>query len=172
MNYPTLFLLSLAALMLASIQTLLASEAGKAAPVCALSAVGDSKPYNLQQFQGKVLYVDFWASWCGPCAKSFPFLNNLNREFKGRGLQIIGINLDEKPDEAKSFLSKYPANFTVAADVGGECAKNFGVEAMPSSYLIDRNGVIRHIHLGFRTGEAEEIKAWVGRLLAENPSGH
>ncbi len=137
-------------------------------PDCVLTATGDSAGYKLKQFQGKVLYVDFWASWCGPCAKSFPFLNHLDHEFKDRGLQVIGINLDEKPGDAQDFLSQYPAQFMIAADAGQQCATDFGVKAMPSSYLVDRSGHIRHIHLGFKAGAAEELKAVVEQLLAEH----
>ena len=79
--------------------------------------------------------------------------------------------MDESPEEAQGFLAKYPAHFTVAADATGQCAKDFGVKAMPSSYLIDRNGVIRQLHLGYRPGEAEEFRTLVEQLLAERQAG-
>jgi peroxiredoxin len=158
-----------AILALIPIQTIRAAEIGGKAPDCALTSINDNQRYDLQQFQGKVLYVDFWASWCPPCAKSFPFLNGLDRDLKGSGLQVIGVNLDQAPEDAKTFLAKYPANFTVAADANEKCAKDFDVKAMPSSYLVDRNGVIRHVHLGFRSGEAEELRALAEQLLAEKP---
>jgi peroxiredoxin len=147
-------------------------ERGHAAPNCSLTPVGNEQRYDLHQFRGKVLYVDFWASWCSPCARSFSFMNELDRESRGRGLQVLGINLDEKPDDAKNFLAKHPANFTVAVDASGRCPQDFGVKAMPSSYLIDRKGIIRHVHLGFRPGEAEKLRVFVEQLLAESPEGH
>lgn len=165
MNQRIIILLCAA---LGFVQTLSAAEQGDAMPDCALTSAGDVTRYNLKQYQGKVLYVDFWASWCGPCAKSFPFLNHLDHEFKERGLQIIGINLDENPGDADAFLAKYPASFKIAADVNQQCAMDFGVKAMPSSYLIDRKGRIRHIHLGFRAGEAEALNVLVEQLLAEH----
>jgi len=146
-----------------------AAEIDSKAPDCALTSLGDTQRHNLQQFHGKVVYVDFWASWCPPCAKSFPFLNALERDFKDRGLQVIGVNLDQSPEDATAFLGEYPADFTVAADAGEQCAMKFDVKAMPSSYLIDRKGVIRHIHLGFRDGAAEELRLAVEQLLAESP---
>ena len=158
-----------ATLALTPLQTLCAAETGSKAPDCLLISINDTQRYNLQQFHGKVLYVDFWASWCPPCAKSFPFLNEMDRDFKDSGLQVIGVNMDQAPDDAKAFLAKYPANFTVASDANEKCAKGFDVQAMPSSYLIDRNGVIRHIHLGFRDGEAKELRALAEQLLAEKP---
>jgi Peroxiredoxin len=160
-----------ATLALAHMQTIMASETGRRAPNCVLTSVGDEHRFDIHQFQGKVLYVDFWASWCSPCAKSFPFLNDLDREFRDRGLQIIGVNLDEERSDAQNFLAKHPANFTVAIKSNKQCAKDFGVKAMPSSYLVDRNGVIRHVHLGFRAGEAKQLRALVEHLLAESPAG-
>lgn len=159
--------LLLTVLTIVSVQTANAVEQGNSVPDCQLKSFADAKTYSLKQLQGKVLYVDFWASWCGPCAKSFPFLNSLNSELKDRGLQIIGINLDENTGDAKDFLAKYPASFSIAADTNEQCAQGFAVKAMPSSYLIDRKGIVRHIHLGFRAGEAEELKLLVEKLLAE-----
>ncbi len=156
-----------AVLAFSPIQAVTALEAGVTAPDCKLSALADAQPLAIQQFRGKVMYVDFWASWCGPCAKSFPFLNELDAEFKARGLQIVGVNMDENAADAQAFLAKYPANFMVASGVDGQCAKDFGVQAMPSSYIIDRKGIVRQVHLGFRAGEAKELKALVERLLAE-----
>jgi thiol-disulfide isomerase/thioredoxin len=149
-------------------QEAIAAGQGDLSPDCQLSAFTDHNPLSLKQWRGQVLYVDFWASWCGPCAKSFPFLNSLNSELKSQGLQVVGVNLDETPADAQGFLAKYPANFTIAADPQGLCAPLFSVQAMPSSYLIDRKGVIRHIHLGFKAGEAEELKQLVIKLLAEH----
>ncbi|MFZ2172267.1 MAG: TlpA disulfide reductase family protein [Methylococcaceae bacterium] len=167
--YQRILVLLCAAMALTPMHQLFAAETGSKAPDCALTSINDAQRYDLQQFHGKVVYVDFWASWCPPCAKSFPFLNDLDRDFKASGLQVIGVNLDQEPEDAKSFLAKYPADFTVAADANEKCARDFNVKAMPSSYLVDRNGVIRHIHLGFRPGEAKEIRILTEQLLAEKP---
>jgi thiol-disulfide isomerase/thioredoxin len=148
-----------------------AVEAGGTMPACNVSPIGETKTEDLQNYKGQVIYVDFWASWCGPCAKSFPFLNEMHEQLKGQGLQIVGVNLDENADDAKTFLAKYPASFTVVADVSKQCAKDFEVKAMPSSYLIDRKGVVHHVHLGFKPGEAKELKLLVEKLLSENVAG-
>jgi len=168
MNQRLLVLLC-AALALIPLHTAVAAEIGSQAPDCALTSINDAQHHDLQQFRGKVVYVDFWASWCPPCAKSFPFLNKLERDFKADGLQVIGVNLDQTPEDATVFLTEYPADFTVTADADQQCATKFEVKAMPSSYLIDRKGVIRHIHLGFRDGAAEELRLAVEQLLAEAP---
>ena len=152
--------------------TLSAAESGNPAPECTLSTFDAQQAVNIQGFQGQVLYVDFWASWCGPCAKSFPFLNKMHHELKDKGLQIVGVNLDENLEDAKGFLAKYPADFTVVTDPGEQCAKRFDVKAMPSSYLIDRKGIVRHVHLGFRSGESEDLRLLIEQLLAETSESH
>ncbi len=157
----------LCALALAAYGTASGLETGHAAPNCALASFGTEQPPDVSQFRGKVVYVDFWASWCGPCAQSFPFMNDLDREFRGKGLQVLGISVDQKPDDAKKFLGKHPADFTVALDSGGQCPRSFEVQGMPSSYLIDRNGIVRYVHLGFRQGDAETIRSKIETLLAE-----
>lgn len=145
-----------------------ATEINRAAPDCALTSITDTQRHNLQQLKGKVVYVDFWASWCGPCAQSFPFMNDLDHEFKTKGLHVLAVNLDENPADAQAFLVQHPTKFNVATDAEQQCAKAFSLKAMPSSYLIDRNGVIRHEHMGFRAGEAEQVKTLIKQLLAEN----
>ncbi|MFH0351803.1 MAG: TlpA family protein disulfide reductase [Chromatiales bacterium] len=160
-----------AVLAFAAVSNSGSAEIGRAAPNCTFTPVGGAQPYDMQRFRGKVLYVDFWASWCPPCARSFPFMNALDRELRDRGLQVLGINLDEDPEDAKRFLEKYPASFTVVSATGGQCPQDYGVTAMPSSYLVDRHGVIRYVHLGFRAGEAEQLRARVEALLAESTGG-
>ncbi len=140
---------------------------GKPAPGCTLTSFAGAEPRDLLHFKGKVVYVDFWASWCGPCAQSFPYMNKLHREYQSKGLEIVGVNLDEEPQEAQAFLTKTPAQFTVLADASGACPQAYGVKAMPSSYLIDRQGIVRHVHLGFKPGEAEQLRGMVEKLPAE-----
>ncbi|RIZ66331.1 MAG: TlpA family protein disulfide reductase [Methylococcales bacterium] len=149
--------------------SLLATEIGEKMPDCSLIKVNDAQHFKLQKTHDKVLYVDFWASWCPPCAQSFPFMNELNRDFKAKGLQVIAINMDQSLEDTKTFLTKYPANFTVMTDINEQCAKSFDLKAMPSSYLVDRNGVIRYTHLGFRTDDTKEIRALIEQLIAEQP---
>ncbi len=161
----------LAMAILSAMPVAFAIASGSPMPPCMTSTIGETKTDDLQRFKGQVLYVDFWASWCGPCAKSFPFLNEMHQQLKDQGLQIVAVNLDEEINEAKDFLAKYPANFTVVADASKQCAKDFGVKAMPSSYIIDRKGIVHHVHLGFRPGEAKELRALVEKLLTENVAG-
>lgn len=164
MHSARTFILSLIAAA-SLVQPLLASETGQKAPDCRLSYQENGQGRTLNEFQGKVIYVDFWASWCPPCAKSFPFLNDLHHQFRDQGLEILGVNLDENLSDAQEFLDKNPAHFAIMADPDQQCAKQFDVKAMPSSYLIDRNGIIQHIHLGFHPDDAEQLKNQVIQLL-------
>ncbi len=141
----------------------------KPLPVCELTTLDGEPVESLQAFKGEVLYVDFWASWCPPCAQSFPFMNQLQQDYGEQGLRIIGVNLDEKIDDADKFLTKHAAEFSIAADPTKQCAKGFDVIAMPSSYLIDREGVVRYVHRGFRLGETEELRLIVEQLLRHRP---
>jgi thiol-disulfide isomerase/thioredoxin len=145
-----------------------AEQVGRAAPACALATIDGEPLASLAPGRGSVLWIDFWASWCPSCVESFPFLNGLDRDYRARGLEIVAINLDEEPDDARAFLERQPARFQLAADRSGRCPRDFGVEAIPSAYLIDRRGVIRHVHRGFRAGEAEALRQRVESLLAED----
>ena len=156
LSYQKFLLMGMALAVFCVNPLVFAADAGSAMPACKISPIGSTQTENLQQYKGQVLYVDFWASWCGPCAQSFPFLNEMHQQLKDQGLQIVGINLDENTEDAKAFLAKIPASFTVVADVSKQCATDFDVKAMPSSYLIDRKGIVHHVHLGFRTGDAKE----------------
>ena len=157
---------ALCALALAPLAPVVAAES--VAPDCSLRAVDDSRRYALRELQGQVVLIDFWASWCGTCVEAVPFLNDLDRDFRARGLAVLGINLDEDPKDALEFLAKYPADFAQAADAAGDCPRSFGVETMPTSYLIDRQGVIRYVQAGFLPSEATTLRARVSELLAES----
>lgn len=147
-----------------------AAAVDRAAPACALQGMADGKALHLQQFKNQVVYVDFWASWCGPCMQSFPFMNELQRQHGAQGLQVVAVNLDEDAADAQAFLTKARPGFAVAADPNQQCAKEFAVEAMPSSFLIDRQGKLRYIHKGFRSGEVDELQGVLKQLLAEPAS--
>jgi len=161
-------LLIYSSLLLALMVPIATAEPSKAAPsTCSLTALDGSTVDNLKKLQGKVIYVDFWASWCPPCVRSFPFMSQLDQDLKDQGLQVIGINLDEEVDDAKSFLDKHRVDFTIALDTSKQCAKDFGVIAMPSTYIIDRKGTIRHVHRGFRSEDTKDLRLAIEHLLTE-----
>lgn len=134
---------------------------------CALTTLDGKPASDLQALRGKVVYMDFWASWCPPCVKSFSFLNQLDHDLKDKGLHVIGINLDEKVADAQDFLAKNPVDFSIVADPSKQCAKGLEVMAMPTSYLIDRKGNVRHVHQGFRPDESEKLRALITQLVME-----
>jgi thiol-disulfide isomerase/thioredoxin len=126
-----------------------AVDVGEHAPAFALpTAAGDS--VSLERLQGKVVYVDFWASWCGPCRRSFPWMNEMQRRYGDKGLTIVGINVDKKRADAVRFLSETPAEFTIVYDAPGAIPAAYGVKGMPSSYLIDGRGNVVATEQGFR----------------------
>jgi thiol-disulfide isomerase/thioredoxin len=140
--------------------------AADAPPPCALT-LSTGQATGFDQFRGQVLYIDFWASWCGPCLLSFPFMNDLQHSYAGKGLHVLAINMDEKPADAARFLEQHPATFDVASGPNGKCAKDLGVATMPTSFLVDRKGAIRLVHKGFRPGDVDELKAKLDALIAE-----
>tara|TARA_R110001583_G_scaffold31209_1_gene107017 strand:+ start:313 stop:801 length:489 start_codon:yes stop_codon:yes gene_type:complete len=121
---------------------------------------------TLEQHQGKVVYLDFWASWCGPCRKSFPWMNEMQQKYREQGFVIISINLDADIALAKGFLLENSANFSVIFDPKGAIAQNFNIKGMPSSLLIDRQGQIQQAHSGFFTNKVTLYEAQLSALLA------
>ena len=146
----------------------LAVQVGEPAPACSLELLRDGSRFHSEKMAwGPVTLVDFWASWCAPCAHAFPFLDTLEHSLEEHGFQVVAINVDENRPDAIDFLSRHPVNFTVAVDPTGECPAAFDLPGMPSSFLIDHNGVVRFIHRGFRPAVQQQIRAEVEALLAE-----
>lgn len=130
-----------------------------------LSLTTDKGKLSLKSLRGQVVYVDFWASWCGPCRKSFPWMNVLQKRYAKQGFRIIAVNVDEDQALARKFLADHPANFTVAFDPNGNAAEAFKVKGMPNSYLIDRQGRIHSSHIGFREKDTAAMEAEIKALL-------
>jgi cytochrome c biogenesis protein CcmG/thiol:disulfide interchange protein DsbE len=123
---------------------------------------------DLSAYRGKVVYVDFWASWCGPCKQSFPWMQTMKDTYDRRGLTVIAVNLDLDRADADKFLDRFRPTFEVRFDPKGKLAEFYKVQAMPSSVLIDRHGVARFTHTGFRPIDGAAYEAQVQELLAEN----
>ena len=117
---------------------------------------------------GAVTYIDFWASWCGPCRLSLPALNQLSKDFDADDFRIIAISVDYVEEDALDFLARYPDDYPVAIDTTGDLGRAFSVAGMPSGYLVDRSGQIREIHVGFRKGDELLIKKSIAALIAES----
>lgn len=122
---------------------------------------------DLERYRGRVVYVDFWASWCVPCRASFPWMNALEAELGGAGLVVLGVNTGDTAEEAARFLERVPADFDIVYDTDGAIASAHGLEGMPMAYVYDRDGTLVASHIGFnrRRGEerAEQLRELVGR---------
>lgn len=121
---------------------------------------------------GKVVLVDFWASWCGPCKQSFPELDELSRVYGPRGLVVLGVSVDEVESAMAGFLDRHPVDFATVRDVKQELVAACAVEAMPTSFLIDCAGVVRFVHRGFHGDEsAAELREHIEKLLPCSKGG-
>ena len=129
-------------------------------------ATSDSS-LDLKIHAGKVVVVDFWASWCVPCRRSFPWLNDMHQKYADEGLVIIGVNLDADRSEAMKFLEEFPAEFSIFYDESKDLAREFGVVAMPSSFVIGRDGQIRKKHFGFKVKKQDEYESAIVDALAD-----
>lgn len=135
------------------------------APVFTLP--GKDQPIDLSQYRGKVVYLDFWASWCDPCRRSFPWMNQLQSRYPKDSFEIIAVNVDTSRQDAEAFLDAVPADFTVAFDEKGKTAKSYQLKAMPSSFLIDKDGKLVHRSLGYRSEEKKTIEAKIRQLTGD-----
>ena len=127
----------------------------------------DTPALDLSQYRGKVVYLDFWASWCGPCKLSFPFMKGLTYRYLNRDLAVVTVNLDHSKGAAERFLKKMGADLPVVFDSKGKIARAYKISDMPTSFLIDRNGKVRFTHKGFHTDQEEDYLAQVDQLVRE-----
>lgn len=152
----------------ALVAVLLLIGAGRAAAL----NVGDSFP-DMAQFglegtlpdlKGRVVLVDFFASWCGPCKESFPVMQELHKKFTEKGLVVLAVNLDKKKPDMEEFLKKFSVDFPIVRDGSNKLVSTVKIATMPSSFLIDRDGKVRAAHRGFKGDETrrkyiEEIES-------------
>ncbi len=140
-------------------------EGEKAPPFALATAAGAT--IDLARLRGNVVYVDFWASWCAPCRRSFPWMNALHERYRTQGLAIVAINVDKRRPDAERFLRDVPAGFPVVFDAQGTVPAAFDVKGMPSSYLIDRQGVVAAVEEGFHDDRKSALEERIRALLAQ-----
>jgi cytochrome c biogenesis protein CcmG/thiol:disulfide interchange protein DsbE len=141
----------------------MAAEPGSLAP--SFEVPGASGAVKLSAYRGKLVYLDFWASWCGPCKRSFPWMNQLQAKYGAQGLQVLAVNLDGKHADALDFLSATPTNFTIGFDPEGTVATQYEVIGMPSSVLIGPDGKVVAMHAGFNEADKAELENLVSQNL-------
>lgn len=122
---------------------------------------------DLSAYKGRVVYLDFWASWCGPCAQSFPYMAELKRLYAEQGLEIIAVNVDHSRERADAFLTKTHSHLNVVYDPKGQLATAFGVKDMPTAVLIGRDGRTRYVHEGFFPEKEPLYHTHISELLNE-----
>jgi len=156
----------LASSLLSISSAALALEQGQQAPDFTLPDITEGKPpITLSALRGKTVYVDFWASWCAPCLRSMPLINELYVKYREQGFEVIAINVDDPIEDGRDFLLDTPLDYLIAADTKGEMLGAYGVRGMPTSFLIDHEGVVRMVHTGFRDNDIGLIEDAVRSLL-------
>ncbi len=121
----------------------------------------------LETQRGKVVLVDFWASWCGPCLQALPRYEALRQQLQAGGFEVIGVDVDQHPQDGEKLLKTLHLSYPQVPDPQGELAERYNVSGMPSSYLIDRRGVVRQTHTGFEKNDIEPLRKAVAQLLEE-----
>lgn len=127
----------------------------------------EAPPISLSALRGQVVYVDFWASWCLPCLRSLPEINSLHEKYRDQGFEVVAITIDNPVQDALEFLEdlEVPLGYLVAVDIDSDVMYDYGVAGMPTSFLIDRDGVVRKVHEGYREGDIEKLEAALLPLL-------
>ena len=160
MRYPFI-VVTLATLMLAPPAR--SAEGGQSAPEFELPARQGF--LRLADYKGKTVYLDFWASWCGPCRQSFPWLNDMQARYGDKGLRVIGVNVDQNSKDARAFLKQHPASFDIAFDDAGKVPRAYAIKGMPTSVLIGPDGRLLSVHNGFRNDYRQDREQEIRRSL-------
>ncbi len=144
-----------------------ALDAGAQAPPLSAPKLTGPGKVSLEQYRGKVVYVDFWASWCAPCVTGMPLIDELRKEFDPEDFAVVGVNVDGEPRRARRLLERRPVGYPSVSDPSGRLPERFGLETMPTSYLIDRDGVVRYVHEGFRKSDVEVLRGKIRGLVGK-----
>jgi peroxiredoxin len=142
------------------------SAADTAAPDFTLPAkVGG--PIQLSKYRGKVVMLNFWASWCGPCRKEMPLMDQIYKKYTAAGFVLLGVNVDTDSTDAQKFLTQVPVSFPIAYDRENKVAKMYEVSTMPSTFFIDRKGHVRQLHRSYKEGDENEYLSEIRTLIRE-----
>lgn len=142
----------------------LAQGLNQPAPMFSLPRLGGGS-ISLADLAGRVVYLDFWASWCGPCRQSFPWMNEMQAKYGARGLRVVAVNVDAQQGEAESFLARIPAQFTVLFDPKGQTPALYRLQGMPTSFLIGPDGKVMLVHQSFHDSDRPALEARIEAML-------
>jgi len=158
--------LALAALLAASVSQAAMPPVGSVAPDFTLKSNG-GKNLKLSEFRGQVVMINFWATWCGPCREELPLLNRIQEQYRKAGFKLLGVNIDDRPEAAQAMARNLGIRFPILFDTDKRVSRRYDVNAMPSTLLIDRDGKVRYLHLGYRPGYETRYEAQVRELLKQ-----
>lgn len=144
----------------------LAKPSHAAAPDFTLkSQKGDN--LKLSELRGKVILINFWASWCGPCRQEMPVLNELYQHYRSLDFTVLGVNVEQNSDNAESLLKEIPVSFPILFDNHNQVSKLYNVKGMPSTVIVDRDGNVRYTHIGYQAGTENEYQSKIRELIRE-----
>lgn len=143
-----------------------ALDRGSRAPEIGLTDLRGNR-VTMASLKGKVVLIDFWASWCKPCKEEMPVLERLHKKYGAKGLVVVGVSVDKDLAKAKEFISRTGVSFAVVHDAEHSVASRYAPAKMPSSFVVDKTGVIRFVHEGFEAGDAAALTSEVESLLAK-----
>ena len=146
--------------------TSLVGASASLAPTFTLPSRGGDN-VSLGQLKGRVVMLNFWASWCGPCRQEMPLLDQMHKRYSALGFTLVGVNVDANSKDAEDWLSKTPVSFPVLFDRESKVSAMYDVKAMPSTVFIDRKGNVRYLHKGYKPGDEGEYLNQIRALLKE-----
>jgi thiol-disulfide isomerase/thioredoxin len=148
-----------------------------AVPAIAADATGPAAEFELQsrageavalsRFKGQVVLINFWATWCGPCRKEMPLLEQIQKKYAPLGFTMLGVNVEEDTRLMEAFLKDVPVTFPILLDPANGVSKLYNVSAMPSTVIVDRKGNVRFIHQGYKTGDESKYQDLIRQLIRE-----
>lgn len=159
-------LVLLCSLSLVAVGPANAASGAKPAPNFTLKSL-QGKNLKLSEMTGNVVLINFWASWCGPCREEMPLLNALHKKYEPLGFTVLGVNVEEKADNARGFLNDFPVDFPVLLDNKNQVSKLYNVVAMPTTVVVDRDGNMRFLHKGYKPGDEDKYRKMVKKLVRE-----
>ncbi len=164
-NFYVLFAL-VVTLTLFTALTARAESASQPAPDFTLKSK-EGENLRLQEQQGNVVLINFWASWCGPCREELPHFEAMQKEYEDLGFTVLAVNVDEDPNKANVLLDDIPVSFPVLFDNNDQVSKLYDVRAMPTTVIVDRDGNKRLTHYGYKSGDEAKYETVVKALLRE-----